>query len=128
MHKIFNGDGGIAAPFSNYAHAVEASKAARRLYISGQLGVRPDGVTQPDFDSQCRTAFDNIKVLLAEAGMGLEDLVKLTIYLTRRDDIVRFRQIRDEVMGDIRTASTLLLVAGLANPAWLVEIEAVAAT
>lgn len=126
MHKLHNPDN-IAKPASNYAQGVETASGLRHLFVSGQIGVTPDGAIQQGFEAQCRTAFDNIRGVLAGAGMGLGDVVKLTVFLTNPADIGAFRAIRDEVMGDVRTASTLLIVAGLASPDFLVEIEVNAA-
>ena len=126
MHKLHNPDT-ITKPASNYAQGVETAADLRHLFVSGQIGMAPDGTIQQGFEAQCRTAFDNIKGVLASAGMGLEDVVKLTVFLTNPADIGAFRAIRDEVMGGVRTASTLLIVAGLASPDFLVEIEVNAA-
>ncbi len=126
MHKLHNPDN-ITKPASNYAQGVETASDLRHLFVSGQIGMAPDGTIQQGFEAQCRTAFDNIKGVLASAGMGLEDVVKLTVFLTNPADIGAFRGLRDEVMGDVRTASTLLIVAGLASPDFLVEIEVNAA-
>ncbi|MDH3772222.1 MAG: RidA family protein, partial [Nitrospirota bacterium] len=65
--------------------------------------------------------------ILDSAGMTRQDLVKVTVYLTRTEDIGRYRDVRDRMLQGAEPASTLLIVAGLASPDWLVEIEAVAA-
>ena len=116
----------VVSPFSNYTNAVEVEGATRWLHISGQVGVDPAGRTQEGFDAQCRTAFTNIGALLEAAGLGFADVVKLGVFLTRTADLAAYRQIRDEVILT-RTASSLVIVAGLAHADWLVEIEAVAA-
>ena len=59
--------------------------------------------------------------------MGPQDLIKVTAYLTRHEDIGLFREVRDALLDGAQPASTLVIVAGLAHPDWLVEIEAVAA-
>jgi enamine deaminase RidA (YjgF/YER057c/UK114 family) len=117
----------IAPPFSNYAHGVEAPGAARWLYISGQVGVRPDGAMAEGAEAQMEQAWRNLLAILADADMGPENLVKVTSLLTRREDIVLSRQVRERMLGGVQTAATLAIVAGLAHPDWLVEIEAVAA-
>jgi enamine deaminase RidA (YjgF/YER057c/UK114 family) len=117
----------IAPPFSNYAHGLEAPGAARWLYISGQVGVTPDGALAEGAEAQMEQAWRNLLVILADAGMGPEHLVKVTSLLTRREDIVLSRQVRERMLGGVQTAATLAIVAGLARPEWLVEIEAVAA-
>jgi len=111
-----------------YAHGVEVPSAARTLYVSGQVGVdhRSGGLAEGGFDAQCVQAVANVEAVLASAGMALADLVKLTIFLTRREDIPHLRDIRAERLA-VAPAVTMILVAGLHDPEWLVEIEAVAA-
>lgn len=116
----------VLSPPSRYTNAIEVEGAARFLYVSGQVGVSPDGRVQDDFEAQCRTAFTNIAALLSAADMSFANVVKLGVFLTRRDDLAAYRRIRDEMMG-VCTASSLVIVAGLADPNWLVEIEATAA-
>jgi enamine deaminase RidA (YjgF/YER057c/UK114 family) len=112
-----------------YAHGVEVPPAARTLYVSGQVGVdhRTGRLAEGGFDAQCGQAIDNVDAVLASAGMALSDIVKLTIYLTRREDIPKLRDIRAERLA-VAPAVTMVLVAGLHAPEWLVEIEAVAAS
>jgi enamine deaminase RidA (YjgF/YER057c/UK114 family) len=110
-----------------YAHGVEVPAGSRTLFVSGQVGVDPDGRTvEGGFDAQCRQAISNVEAVLASAGMALADTVKVTIYLTRREDIPRLREVRAERLA-VAPAVTMVLVAGLHAPDWLVEIEAVAA-
>ena len=110
-----------------FAHGVEVPPGARTLYVSGQVGVGDDGRTvEGGFDAQCVQAIANVAAVLASAGMALDDIVKVTFYLTRREDIPRLRDIRAERLAVAPTV-TMVLVAGLHAPDWLVEIEAVAA-
>jgi enamine deaminase RidA (YjgF/YER057c/UK114 family) len=117
----------VAAPASRYSHGVEVKPNARWLHISGQVGVRPDGRTAADFAAQAEACWNNIAGILKAAGMGLEDLVKITAFIVNPADIAALRAVRDRFIGDARPASTLIVVVALANPDWLVEIEAVAA-
>ena len=118
----------IAPPFSRYSQAVEAPAGARWLYISGQVGVRSDGTLEQGFAAQAERAWENLLALLAAAGMGPADLVKITVYLTRGSDLPEWWRIRDaKLAGGPAPASTLAVVAALANPAWQFEIEAIAA-
>lgn len=126
MHKTRNPATAVA-PFGNYAQAVEAAPGLRWLYISGQVGVTPDGTTQDSFEGQTRAALQNLQAILADAGMGFEDVLKLGIFVTTLEHVADYRRLRDEFFGDLRVASTLLVVAGLARPEWQIEIEAVAA-
>lgn len=117
----------VAAPFSSYSHGVEAAASARWLHISGQVGVRPDGSLAQGAEAQIEQAWRNILAILEAAGMTKRDLVKTTIYLSVHVDVGLARQVRERMLEGVVPASTLIFVAGLARPDWLVEIEAIAA-
>ena len=112
---------------SAYSHAIELPPGARMVYISGQVGAAPDGSFPADFAAQAENALKNLGAVLAEAGMGVENLVKVNSYLVRRQDLDSYRAIRSRFYGGHRPASTLLLISGLAREGGLIEIEAVAA-
>ena len=116
-----------APPFSRYSLAVEAPASARWLHISGQVGVKPDGTVVQGAEGQIEAAWVNVLAILEACGMTAEDLVKVTVFLTRAEDTPLYRQVRDRMLKTARPASTLLIVKGLASPDWLVEIEAIAA-
>ncbi|MDA0998501.1 MAG: RidA family protein [Proteobacteria bacterium] len=126
MHNIIE-PAGIAAPSSNYAHGIATSGADRWLHISGQVGTRPDGTLAGGSEAQMQECWSRIFSILDASGMGITDIVKVTVFLTDPADIGLYRQVRDRMLGGHKAASTLLIVAGLADPNWKVEIEAVAA-
>ncbi len=113
-------------PFSAYSPGVEA-RAGRWLHISGQVGVDKAGKVAAGSEAQMRECWHHIFEILKSAGMGKGNLVKITAYLTDARDVAAFRQVRDGLLDGHEPASTLVIVAALANPAWKVEIEAVAA-
>jgi 2-iminobutanoate/2-iminopropanoate deaminase len=117
----------IAPPGGRYTHAIEVPPGASWLVISGQVGVAVDGSTPEDVGGQTENCFRNIAAILADAGMSLADVVKITVFLTRESDIAEFRAARDRVTGEARPASTLVVVSRLVRPEWRVEIEALAA-
>ena len=117
----------IAAPIARYTHGVEGSAAARWLYISGQVGLLPDGTTADTPEGQMEAAFTNLRAILEEASMTPDDIVRFNIFLTSRDHMVAMRDARAKVLGDIDPAATAVVVAGLARPEWIIEVEAVAA-
>ena len=117
----------VAPPFSAYSHAVEAPAGARFLYVSGQLGVAPDGTVASDFAGQANQAFLNVMAILKEAGMGPADIVRVNTYLTDSNDIAGYRAIRDSHMSGHEAASTMLVISALAQPHFKIEVEAVAA-
>ena len=117
----------VVAPFSRYSHAAEVPPNARWLYVSGQVGVGPDGQLAPSPEGQIEQAFRNVLAVLEDAGMGPRDIVKVNVFLTRPEDVPPYREIRDRLLQGAAPASTLLIVSGLAREEWLVEVEAVAA-
>ena len=118
---------GIAPPFSRYAHGLLVEPGCRWLHVSGQVGIYPDGRMAPTAEAQLEQAFANVFAVLQAAGMDKGHLVKLTIFLTSSDQIALYRTVRDRQLEGAEVASTLLIVAGLASPDFLVELEAVAA-
>ena len=117
----------IAAPIGSYSHGIEAPPNARWLYISGQVGIAPDGKVGETFARQAELVWQNILAILAAAGMGPADLVKVNTYLTRAQDMGDSRAARAKALGDARPASTLVVISALAAPVYLIEVEAHAA-
>ena len=113
------------APPRGFTHVV---RAAGVTYISGQVGRRPDGaLAGNDIKSQTDQVFQNLKAALASVGGGFEHMTKITVYLTHREDIPGFRTARDRhLTGENPPASTLVLISGLAEPEFRVEVEAIA--
>lgn len=109
-----------------YSPAVLASGPVRTLYISGQVGIDASGQVPANFEGQVRAAFANLEQVLAAAGMGLEDLAKVTAFLTDPADYPAYGPLRTELLKGNKPASTLVIAAALARPEWRFEIEAVA--
>ncbi len=114
----------IAPPASRYAHGIVHSARARRLVISGQVGIAIDGTIAEGFQEQMEQAWDNIEAVLQEAGMTTTDLIRVSVFSTLRNAVSAYRAVRDRRLGGHLVAATYLEVAGLASPAFLVEIEA----
>ena len=112
---------------SIYAHAVEIPKDSRLLFISGQVGVDAEEVLGDGFEDQCIKAISNLEKILHSVKMSLENIVKVTFYLTRREDLPLLKNVRLRYLP-VSPAVTTFLVSGLHDPNWLVEIEAVAAS
>ncbi|WP_217362932.1 RidA family protein [Roseicella sp. DB1501] len=108
----------------SYSHAVLVRDATRRLVISGQVGTAPDGRIAEGGEAQIDQALANLGAILDAHGMTPANLVKMTVFLTDPALIVPWRTKRGAWMGEHRSASTLLIVAGLADPRFLVEVEA----
>jgi enamine deaminase RidA (YjgF/YER057c/UK114 family) len=96
----------------------------RRVLVSGTGPVWPDGSCPDDAASQARRCFEIISLALAEAGAGLDDVVRTRMYLTSPDDAEAVGAVHHEVVGHARPAATMVVVAALLDPAWKVEIEA----
>ena len=118
---------GVAAPAALYVHGIEVPPAARWLFISGQIGVHPDGRPGVDAREQAELVWRNIGLILRGAGMDVADIVKLTTYSTSAAHLPALREVRERVLAGHLPASTLLIVAGLAKAELLVEVEAYAA-
>jgi 2-iminobutanoate/2-iminopropanoate deaminase len=109
-----------------YTHAMEVRNADRWLVLSGQVGIAPDGSIPETGGGQIDQALANLRAILEANGMTVTNIVKLTIFLTDLSLLGAFRAARNALLGDHVPASTLLVVAGLADPRFVVEIEALA--
>ena len=104
-----------------------AVQAGGLIHLSGQAGIDEHGRTVgPDFETQARRAFENLAIVLGQAGASLADIVKVTIMVTDMANLDTVIKLRGEYFSEPYPADTLLQVAGLAQPDWLVEIDAVA--
>ncbi|MGH3081792.1 MAG: RidA family protein [Gaiellaceae bacterium] len=96
-----------------------------RVFVSGTAPVMPEGADPPaDAYSQARRCLEIILTALAEADAGPEDVVRTRLYVTSSDHVEDVGRAHGEVFGDVRPATTGVVVAGLFDPRWLVEIEA----
>lgn len=116
---------GLAEPISHFTDAVRAGDL---LFVSGIVAVDAEGnlVGGDDVVAQARQVFENMRAVLTAVGCGLEDVVKVTIFLTDVDERPKINPVRQEAFGPARPASTLVEVPRLAVPGAKVEIEAVA--
>lgn len=115
---------GMAAPAGHYSHAVCHGAL---VFVSGQLGVRPDGTHTADlpFEDQVRQALANLRAALASAGADLGSVVKLTAYIVDVAHWPRFNAVYASVMGPARPARTVVPVPEL-HYGYLVELDAIA--
>lgn len=124
MPVTFSNPEGVHAPGSRYSHAALVEGPGRRLVISGQIGVRPDGSIASGGEAQVAQALANLGAILAAHGMGPANIVKMGVFLTDRALIGPWRAEREKFLGTLAPTSTLLLVAGLADPRFVFEVEA----
>ena len=116
----------VHPPAGRYSHASvhPLGNGLKRLVMSGQVGVKPDGKIAGDLGAQIEQAWDNLLAVLASEGMGPADLVKITFFTTGSPEALKLsREIRARKLGDLAPSSTFLVVAGLAGPDLKVEIE-----
>ena len=109
-----------------YTQGLEVSHPSRWLVVSGQVPVPLDGPVPTDAEEQCRVIWRHIAAVLESASMGLGDIVKVTAYLGDRSVAPANARVRSEVLGDHRPALTVV-VTEIFDPAWLLEIEVLAA-
>src|SRR4051812_7268227 len=116
----------IHAPVGAYSHTVAVPPGTELVFIAGQVGVRPDGMVPLSFAEQADVVFSNLQACLEAYGVGMEAVVKLTTFLVTGQDVQDMREVRQRFLGDNRPASTAVFVPQLVNPAFLIEVEAVA--
>ncbi len=117
----------VHRPLGKYSHGIEVAPEARWLYAAGQVGITAKGKLVRGFKAQCDRAYRNMIAVLKAADMGVGDLVMVTVYLTRPEDIPAYREVRDRHLGRARPASTLVVISQLASPELLIEVEGRAA-
>jgi 2-iminobutanoate/2-iminopropanoate deaminase len=117
----------IPAPSGSYVHGMEVPPNARLLFIAGQTPGRMDGTVPGTFEEQIDVVWQRIGAILAEAGMGYADLVKVQTFVTKPEYLSKTSAARKRVLGEHRPTATLLCITSLAAPEYMVEIEAIAA-
>ena len=112
-----------------YSQVVEVNGPHRLVFVAGQTGVDATGKAAPEFRAQAVQAFENIKAALASVGGSMDNVVRLTTYMT---DLEQNADVYREVRASFFTnksalpASTLLQITRLANPSFLIEVDATA--
>ena len=111
---------------SPYEATIGFSRAVRvgdRVVVSGTAPVMPDGSVDPDPAAQAHRCFEIVARALAEAGATVPDVVRTRMYLVDAADAAVIGSVHGSVFGDVRPASTMIVVAGLLDPRWKVEVE-----
>jgi 2-iminobutanoate/2-iminopropanoate deaminase len=120
-------DIGIASQIAAYSDAIEVAPDLRWLLTSGTPGLSRDGNLPGAITGQAELAWGHVGDMLERAGMTVADIVKVTQYLTRAEDIPAYGKVRARFLGSARPASMLLVIPQLVRPEFLVEVEVVAA-
>jgi 2-iminobutanoate/2-iminopropanoate deaminase len=115
---------GLAKP-GTYSHVI---RAGNTVYIAGQTATDAQGnvVGRGDITAQSVQVFENLKAALASVGGTFADVASITVYITDARYRDPMREVRTRYLGDKLPTSTLLVVAGLADPEYLLEISAIA--
>jgi enamine deaminase RidA (YjgF/YER057c/UK114 family) len=112
------------SPFEPTIGFSRAVRVGDRVLVSGTGPVVPDGPCPEGAGAQARRCFEIIEAALAEAGASFDDVVRTRMYITSVDDGDAVGAVHGEMLGHVRPAATMLVVAGFLDPAWKVEIEA----
>jgi 2-iminobutanoate/2-iminopropanoate deaminase len=112
-----------------FSQAWRVDAAQSIVFVSGQAAISADGepVGEGDFEAQTRQTFENLRTVLGDAGASLEDVVKITVYLTDIGNLRDFGRIKAEFIPGDQPASTAVEVGALALPEMMIEVEAFAA-
>nr|WP_249799921.1 MULTISPECIES: RidA family protein [unclassified Bradyrhizobium] len=125
-HLVSHNPATVHAPAGGYCMGLELTQYRRLLFISGQVPERLDGTVPEGFEAQCEQAWRNLIEVLAAAGLGIAHLVKVTTFLTDRNQLVTNRSIRRAMLREHQPALTVVIVETV-DSKWLLEIEAIAA-
>lgn len=117
----------IKPPLAPYSHGMEVPAGARLAFCSGQVGIAPDGSIPEGTGAQAEQCFANIAAILAEAGMDFSNVIRINAYVTGREHLQAYMDVRNGLFSPPYPASTLMIVSGFARPELTVEIEVVAA-
>ena len=117
----------VHAPVGPYSHTAVVQSGSELVFISGQVGMRADGSIPSSFGEQVEITFQNLQACLAAHGLGVDAVVKLGVFVLPGQDWELLRAARERHFGAHRPTSTSIFVPQLASPAFLIEIEAIAA-
>jgi enamine deaminase RidA (YjgF/YER057c/UK114 family) len=117
----------VHVPLGPYSHTCVVSAGTDLIYLSGQIGIRPDGTVGSTISEQADQAFANVIALLRAHSVEMENVVKLTVFIVAGHDAEGVRKARVKHFGSHTPTSTTVYVAQLLKPEWFIEVEAIAA-
>ena len=123
--REINPSQGIYPATRDYVHGMEVSGATRQLFVSGTMGLSEDGSAPAGLDAQLDLIWKNLRRILAEAEMSVENIVRLTSYLARPEYAEKNQAARETALGAHVVPTTAIVVTTL-DPSWLIEIEIIA--
>jgi enamine deaminase RidA (YjgF/YER057c/UK114 family) len=116
----------VHAPVGPYSHTAVVPAGTELVFVAGQVGMRADGTVPAAFADQAELTFANLRACLSAHGLGVEAVVKLTVFIVPPQDFQLLRAVREKHFGNHRPTSTTVYVPALAAPTLLLEVEAVA--
>ncbi|KQZ49655.1 enamine deaminase RidA [Rhizobium sp. Root149] len=126
VKQVFNPPS-VRKPFGAYNHGLLVPPGASLLVTSGQLGIAPDDSIPRDVTAQAELCFEAIRAILEETGMTFADVIRISGFVTKREDFAPYMAVRDRYTLDPKPVSTLIIVSGFTRPEFLVEVEVTAA-
>jgi 2-iminobutanoate/2-iminopropanoate deaminase len=118
----------VHAPVGQYSHGTVIESGSRVIYVAGQVGAGGDGKVLDGIEQQIHQAWRNTLAVLEAERMTAANLVHINYYLTEARHVEVLRAVRRQYLPDPPPSSTAIIVRELINPAWLYEMDAVAAT
>lgn len=126
MKRVFNPPS-VRRPFGHYNHGLLVPPGASLLVTSGQLGIDVDDGIPADVTAQAELCFEAIQAILREADMTFADVIRISGFVTRREDFGPYMAVRDRYTLEPKPVSTLIIVGGFTRPEFVVEVEVTAA-
>ena len=119
----------LMTPAGIMSHGIKAP-AGNMVFVSGQVARNAQGETvgKGDIEAQTRQVLENVKSVLAAGGATMDDVVKVTVFVTDVGDYAAIHKVRGEYFKTDYPASTMVEVKALVNPDLMIEIEAIAVT
>jgi 2-iminobutanoate/2-iminopropanoate deaminase len=119
-------DEAVYSTGGDWIHALEVRGTERLLFVSGTMGLRPDFSAPDTLEEQLECVWNNLRAILASAGMTVDNIVRLTSYLRDASYAEANAQARIAALGERRIPTTAIVVQTL-QPDWLIELEIIAA-
>ena len=128
-HEVLHSDE-LSEPVGVFVQATRVEASGHVIYVSGLTSRNRDGSVHAPGDARAQTQriLENLQKILQRANATLDDVCKVTVYITDMNDFAAIHEVRHAFFKDARPASTMVEVSRLVDPAMVIEIEAVAHT
>ena len=112
------------SPYEKMFGFSRAVRVGSAVSVSGTAPIWPDGAVDPDPSVQARRCWEIVALALDELGASLHDVIRTRMFVVHADVAEAVGAVHGEVFGDVGPASTMVVVAGLLDPRWVIEVEA----